>query len=100
MSDMSLHCVFLFNSLINSEEIKNPGALEAAEAPFGTDTVSAMGRDGSGSNGKEKVNKEMSKSLQKLFSYKYDYTKKIKLFYILRCFILLCLHVKGWSVRL
>ncbi|XP_056279947.1 uncharacterized protein C7orf57-like [Pseudoliparis swirei] len=43
-------------SLINSEEIKNPGALEAAEAPFGTDTVSAMGRDGSGSNGKEKNN--------------------------------------------
>uniref|UniRef100_A0A8C2ZBJ8 Uridine phosphorylase 2 n=1 Tax=Cyclopterus lumpus TaxID=8103 RepID=A0A8C2ZBJ8_CYCLU len=59
-------------SLINNEEMKNPGAFQAAEAPFGTDNMSAWGRDDSDSNGKEKVNKEMSKSLRKLFSHKYQ----------------------------
>ncbi|XP_034417736.1 uncharacterized protein C7orf57-like [Cyclopterus lumpus] len=43
-------------SLINNEEMKNPGAFQAAEAPFGTDNMSAWGRDDSDSNGKEKNN--------------------------------------------
>lgn len=58
---ISLYCFFLPNSLINTEEKKNPGVFQLLEPPFGTDNMSTWERDDSKSNGKEKVNREMPK---------------------------------------
>lgn len=55
---MSLYC-FLPNTVINSEEKKNPGAFQPPEPPFGTDSMSAWERDYCCGNGKEKVNREI-----------------------------------------
>lgn len=55
------YIVFFPNTLINSEEKKNPGAFQPLEPPFGSDNMSAWERNDSSSNGKEKVNREMQK---------------------------------------
>lgn len=56
-----LYC-FFSNSLITSDEKKNPGAFQPLEPPFGTDNMSSWEREDSSSNSK-KVNRGMSKSV-------------------------------------
>ncbi|KAL3056461.1 hypothetical protein OYC64_019035 [Pagothenia borchgrevinki] len=55
-----------FPSIINSEEMKNPGAFHSAEPPFETDNMSAWERDDSSSYGKEKNNNVHYNQMEKL----------------------------------
>lgn len=84
MHFISLHCFFPPNSLINSNEKRNPGAFQAREPPFGTDNMSAWER-GDSSSGKEKVNSIMLKSYRKYFT-----RKSAQILFILPFVVLYC----------
>uniref|UniRef100_A0A3Q3AND1 Uncharacterized protein n=1 Tax=Kryptolebias marmoratus TaxID=37003 RepID=A0A3Q3AND1_KRYMA len=57
-------------TLIYSKEEKNPGAFQALETPFWTDSMSAWERGNGSSNGKQKVSREMLVQLLMFIHFK------------------------------